>query len=79
MKAKELEVIEWEDQATKIKLFGTVQRVLSNSVIVNVIGVDDSTVVKHKRYKVIKEGEVDESTAEEFKRARREMGARKWF
>lgn len=79
MKAKELEIIEWKDHVTGIRLFGTVQRVLSNSVIAKVIGVDDSTVVKHKRYKVIKEGEVDESTAEDFKRARRAMGARKWF
>lgn len=78
-KAEALDLIEWEDKSTGIKLFGYVRRVLVNSVIVDVVGIDDATVVSHKRYKVIKEAEIDESTADLFKRARRAMGYRKWF
>ena len=79
MKAKINECIKWEDRTTGITLFGLVKNVLEKSVIVIVSGLDDATVVSHKRYEVIKEGEIDESAAEEFKRARRAMGARKWF
>lgn len=77
--AKALDLIEWEDNSTGIKLFGYVRRVLTNSVIVDVIGVDDATVVSHKRYRCVKESEIDGSTAELFKRARRAMGHKKWF
>lgn len=77
--AKALDLIEWEEKSTGIKLFGYVRRVLVNSVIVDVVGIDDATVVSHKRYRVIKEAEIDESAAETFKRARSAMGYRKWF
>ena len=79
MAAKELDCIKWTDRKTGITLFGMVNRVLVNSVIVIVNGIDDSTVVNHKRYEIIEEGEIDESAAENFKRAHREMGSRKWF
>lgn len=78
-KANELDFIQWEDKGTGLQLFGTVRRVLDNSVIVDVIDVDDSTVVSHKRYKVIKEAEIDESAGEQFRKARLAVGARKWF
>lgn len=77
--AKALDLIEWEDRSTGIKLYGYVRIVLTNSVIVDVIGVDDATVVKHKRYRIAKEAEIDETAAELFKNARRAMGYRKWF
>lgn len=79
MKAKELDCIKWTDRKTGITLFGVVKRVLENSVVVIVNGLDDCTVVSHKRYKVVEEGEIDESATEHFKRARRAMGASKWF
>lgn len=77
--AKALELIEWEDKSTGINLFGCVRIVRPNAVIVDVIGVDDATVVNHKRYRIVKEAEIDESAAELFKRARRAMGYKKWF
>lgn len=79
MRAKEQQCIKWEDRITGITLFGIVKTVMEKSVVVIVNGLDDSTVVSHKRYKVIEEGEIDESAAEEFKRTRRAMGARKWL
>ena len=79
MKAKINQCIKWGDRMTGLTLFGVVKSVLEKSVVVIVNGLDDATVVNHKRYKVIEEGEIDESAAEEFKRARRAMGARKWF
>lgn len=77
--AKVLDLIEWEDRSTGIKLFGYVRIVRADVVIVDVIGVDDATVVNHKRYRVIKEAEIDASAAELFKRARKAMGYGKWF
>lgn len=79
MQAKINECIKWEDTTTGITLFGVVKNVLEKSVVAIVNGLDDATVVSHKRYEVIGEGEIDESAAEEFKRTRRAMGARKWF
>lgn len=79
MKAKEQQCIKWEDRTTGITLFGIVKNVLEKSVVVIVNGLDDLTVVNHNRYTVIKEGEIDGSAAEEFKRTRRAMGAQKWF
>lgn len=78
-KAKALDLIEWVDSKTGIRLFGRVRKILSNSVIADVIGLDDATVVSHKRYRVIQEGEIDGTTAEQFQRACRAMGNRKWF
>lgn len=77
--AKELDFITWEDRSTGIQLFGRVRRVLEKSVIVDVVGLDDATVVNHKRYRIIEEAEIDESTAEQFRRARKEMGKGKLF
>lgn len=77
--ANELDFITWEDRSTGIKLFGRVRRVLEKSVIVDVVGLDDATVVNHKRYGIIEESEIDGSTAEQFRRARKEMGKGKLF
>lgn len=77
--AKELDFITWEDRSTGIRLFGRVRRILEKSVIVDVVGVDDATVVNHKRYRIIKGAEIDESTAKQFQRARKEMGSGKLF
>lgn len=77
--AKELDFIEWEDRETGMMLFGRVRRILEKSVIVDVIGIDYATVVSHKRYRVVKEAEVDAAAGERFQTARRKMGRHKWF
>ncbi|UNT55808.1 DUF2187 family protein [Lysinibacillus capsici] len=51
-KAKIGEVIEWEEQKTNVTRMGIVCKVLSNSVIVDIDGTYDATVVSHKRYKI---------------------------
>lgn len=79
MAANELDCIKWTDRKTGITLFGVVNRVLINSVIVVVNGLDDSTVVSHKRYEIIEEGEIDESATENFRNACRAMGIQKPF
>lgn len=77
--AKELDFIEWEDRETGMMLFGRVRRILEKSVIVDVIGIDYATVVSHKRYRVVKEAEVDAAAGERVQTARRKMGRHKWF
>jgi len=51
-KAKMGDVIEWEEQKTNVTRMGIVRKVLSNSVIVDIDGTYDATVVSHKRYKI---------------------------
>lgn len=51
-KAKMGDVIEWEDQKNNVTRMGIVRKVLSNSVIVDINGTYDATVVSHKRYKI---------------------------
>ncbi|MFF5993682.1 DUF2187 family protein [Lysinibacillus sp. KU-BSD001] len=55
-KAKPVDVIEWEDRKTKVVLTGVVRKLLEKSVIVDICGTDDATVVSHKRYEIISEG-----------------------
>lgn len=52
--AKLNETIQWIDMVTGKLRIGTVRKILDNSVIVDIPGTDDSTVVNHKRYKVLK-------------------------
>ena len=77
MKAKVLDFIEWEDRETGLKLFGRVRKLLEKSVIVDIIGIDYSTVVSHKRYSIIKEADVDATAGKEFQRARGAVGRKK--
>ncbi|MDP1395262.1 DUF2187 family protein [Lysinibacillus capsici] len=51
-KAKIGDVIEWEEQKTNATRMGIVRKVLINSVIVDIDGTYDATVVSHKRYKI---------------------------
>lgn len=55
-KANVSDVIEWRDKKEKKVLVGTVRKVLTNSVIVDISGTYDATVVSHKRYKILKKG-----------------------
>lgn len=79
MTANELDFIKWEDKETGIQLYGRVRKVLERSVIVDVIDIDYATVVSHKRYQIIKEGDVDAAAGERVYNARRKMGRTKWF
>ncbi|MFL1998380.1 DUF2187 family protein [Lysinibacillus irui] len=51
-KAKVGDSIEWEDKKTGVINTGTVRKVLSKSVIVDIDGTYDATVVSNKRYKI---------------------------
>ena len=51
-KAKVGDSIEWEDKKAGVINRGTVRKVLSKSVIVDIDGTYDTTVVSHKRYKI---------------------------
>lgn len=50
--AKRGDVIEWVDKKTEVTLMGIVRKVLDKSVIVDIDGTYDATVVSHKRYKI---------------------------
>ena len=78
-KVKITDFIEWEDRETGLKLYGTVRNILENSVVVDIIGMDDLTVVSHKRYRVIKEEEVDATACEQFRKTGTRLVHRKWF
>ncbi len=51
-KAKIGDAIEWEDKKTRAIKSGIVRKVLSQSVIVDIDGTYDATVVSNKLYKV---------------------------
>lgn len=51
-KAKIGDVIEWVDKKTEVTFLGIVRKVLDKSVIVDIDGTYDATVVSHKRYKI---------------------------
>lgn len=50
--AKRGDVIEWVDKKTEVTLMGIVRKVLDKSVVVDIDGTYDATVVSHKRYKI---------------------------